>query len=151
MVEGERAASTKTNRRKFDLSEAFKPNQRHQLLGLLFGADVPSVLEGQMLRTSDVATLFEVSERTVSEWAKTGRIPSVRTPGGHRRYPAEGIRVLIEAGRRASGESRGQGQIPRPSPAPEASGARRPVQVVDCRRSGASPQAQSGRLAAASG
>ncbi len=74
--------------------------QRQRLLNLLFGSDVPSVLEGQLLRTSDVALLFEVSERTVSEWAKKGQIPSVRTPGGHRRYPADGIRWLLEESRR---------------------------------------------------
>jgi excisionase family DNA binding protein len=67
------------------------------LLGLLFGSDVPDVLEGQFLRTGDVASLFQVSERTVSEWAKRGQIPSVRTPGGHRRYPAERIRRLLES------------------------------------------------------
>jgi len=62
-----------------------------------------------MLRTSDVAALFEVSERTVSEWAKSGRIPSVRTPGGHRRYPAEGIRALLAANRRSPSGSRDTG------------------------------------------
>ena len=72
---------------------------RHQLLGLLFGSNVPEALEGQLLRTADVATLFQVSERTVSEWAKRGQIPSVRTPGGHRRYPADGIRMLLQTGR----------------------------------------------------
>ena len=77
---------------------------RHQLLGILFGSDVPEALEGQLLRTSDVATLFQVSERTVSEWAKRGQIPSVRTPGGHRRYPAEGIRNLLQAGREGGTE-----------------------------------------------
>lgn len=65
---------------------------------MLFGEDVPTVLEGTMLRTSDVAILFEVSERTVSEWARKGQIPSVRTPGGHRRYPADGIRELLDEG-----------------------------------------------------
>ena len=73
--------------------------RRYELLGVLFGSDVPRGLEGQLLRTSDVAMLFQVSERTVSEWAKRGQIPSVRTPGGHRRYPAEGIRTLLEEGR----------------------------------------------------
>ncbi len=71
-------------------------NHRQELLGVLFGTDVPQGLEGQLLRTSDVATLFLVSERTVSEWAKRGQIPSVRTPGGHRRYPADGIRALLQ-------------------------------------------------------
>jgi excisionase family DNA binding protein len=73
---------------------------RQALLNMLFGEAVPHVLEGTMLRTADVALLFEVSERTVSEWAKRGQIPSVRTPGGHRRYPAEGIRTLLDESRR---------------------------------------------------
>jgi excisionase family DNA binding protein len=68
---------------------------RHHLLSILFGSKVPHALEGQLLRTSDVATMFQVSERTVSEWAKRGQIPSVRTPGGHRRYPADGILALV--------------------------------------------------------
>lgn len=42
-----------------------------------------------------MAVLFEVSERTVTEWAARGRIPSVRTPGGHRRYPAAVIGDLL--------------------------------------------------------
>jgi excisionase family DNA binding protein len=50
----------------------------------------------RFLRTSDVAMLFQVSERTVAEWARRGRIPAVRTPGGHRRYPATEIRSLLE-------------------------------------------------------
>jgi excisionase family DNA binding protein len=66
---------------------------------MLFGTDVPAALEGQLLRTADVAVLFQVSERTVSEWAKRGQIPSVRTPGGHRRYPADGIRWLLHQSR----------------------------------------------------
>ena len=70
-------------------------SQRRALLANLFGAEVPSGLGGQLLRTADVAALFQVSERTVSEWARRGRIPSVRTPGGHRRYPAEEIRQLL--------------------------------------------------------
>jgi len=74
---------------------------RQGLLTLLFGDHVPAVLEGTMLRTADVALLFEVSERTVSEWARKGQIPSVRTPGGHRRYPAEGIKWVLEESRKA--------------------------------------------------
>ena len=67
-----------------------------QLLASLFGSNIPAELSGQLLRTSDVAALFQVSERTVSEWARRGRIPSVRTPGGHRRYPVDQIRDLLD-------------------------------------------------------
>jgi excisionase family DNA binding protein len=84
------------------LSDESLDEQRQKLLNLLFGSEVPAVLEGQLLRTADVALLFEVSERTVSEWAKKGQIPSVRTPGGHRRYPAEGIKWLLEESRRGT-------------------------------------------------
>lgn len=87
------------------MSDETSDQQRHDLLGVLFGAEVPAVLEGQLLRTSDVAVLFEVSERTVSEWAKRGQIPSVRTPGGHRRYPADGIRDLLDRGRSSNAGS----------------------------------------------
>ncbi len=79
-----------------DGPEEFQDQHRHRLLSILFGSEVPEGLDGHLLRTSDVAALFEVSERTVSEWAKRGQIPSVRTPGGHRRYPAGQIRQLLD-------------------------------------------------------
>jgi len=74
-------------------------DERAALLVDLFGQQLPSVASERLLRTSDVALLFQVSERTVSEWARRGRVPSVRTPGGHRRYPAEQIRQLFADGR----------------------------------------------------
>ena len=49
----------------------------------------------RLLRTRYIALLFQLSERTVAEWARRGRIPSVRTPGGHRRYPSEQIVKLL--------------------------------------------------------
>jgi excisionase family DNA binding protein len=77
-------------------SSETQDSQRRQLLASLFGSNIPAELSGQLLRTSDVAALFQVSERTVSEWARRGRIPSVRTPGGHRRYPVDQIRDLLD-------------------------------------------------------
>ena len=71
---------------------------RTQLLDELFGPEgAPDKLSERLLRTSDVAVLFQVSERTVSEWGRRGRIPSVLTPSGHRRYPAAAIRELLIA------------------------------------------------------
>ena len=70
--------------------------ERETLVRELFGNDgVPRRLDGRLLRTREVALLFEVSERAVTDWASRGRIPSVRTPGGHRRYPAELVRQLL--------------------------------------------------------
>jgi excisionase family DNA binding protein len=57
----------------------------------------PESLRGRLLRTSEVALLFQVSERAVTDWARRGRIPSVKTPGGHRRYPADEIWTLLKS------------------------------------------------------
>ena len=71
--------------------------ERDALVAELFGGGVPSLVASRFLRTREVALLFQVSERAVTDWARKGRIPSVRTPGGHRRYPADQVRALLAA------------------------------------------------------
>lgn len=69
---------------------------REALLEDLGGSDgALEALRGRLLRTREVALLFQVSERAVTDWARRGRIPSVRTPGGHRRYPADEVWALL--------------------------------------------------------
>jgi excisionase family DNA binding protein len=46
------------------------------------------------LKTSDVAQLLHVSPKTVTRWAKDGKLPHSRTLGGHRRFPADAIERL---------------------------------------------------------
>jgi excisionase family DNA binding protein len=46
------------------------------------------------LRAAEVADILHVSPKTVSRWAKEGRLPFLKTLGGHRRYPAAEIRQL---------------------------------------------------------
>ena len=46
------------------------------------------------LRTAEVAEILYVSPKTVSRWAKEGKLPFLRTLGGHRRYPEAKIREL---------------------------------------------------------
>jgi excisionase family DNA binding protein len=48
------------------------------------------------LRTAEVANLLQVSPKTVSRWAKEGKLPFLKTLGGHRRYPEVEIRDLAE-------------------------------------------------------
>ena len=48
------------------------------------------------LHPAEVADLLHVSPKTVSRWAKDGRLPFLKTLGGHRRYPAAEIRRLAE-------------------------------------------------------
>jgi len=70
--------------------------EREALVAELFSAPALDS-DGRFLRTREVALLFQVSERAVTDWARKGRIRSVRTPGGHRRYPAGEVRSLLQA------------------------------------------------------
>jgi excisionase family DNA binding protein len=47
------------------------------------------------LRTAEVADLLHVTPKTVSRWARDGKLPFLRTLGGHRRYPEAAIRELV--------------------------------------------------------
>jgi excisionase family DNA binding protein len=48
------------------------------------------------IRTAEAAKILRVSPKTVSRWAKEGRLPHVVTLGGHRRFPAAAIRQLAD-------------------------------------------------------
>ena len=50
-----------------------------------------------LLRTAEVARKLQVSTRTVLAWAQAGKLPSVLTPGGHRRYPQWGVDEVLRA------------------------------------------------------
>lgn len=49
----------------------------------------------RLLTPGEVAQLFRVDPKTVTRWASTGRIGSIRTPGGHRRFRESEIRALL--------------------------------------------------------
>lgn len=48
-----------------------------------------------LLTPAEVAALFRVDPKTVSRWAKSGKVTSIRTPGGHRRYRETEMRALF--------------------------------------------------------
>jgi excisionase family DNA binding protein len=48
-----------------------------------------------LLVTSEVAKLFHVSRETIHYWCRTGRLPSYRTAGGHRRFDSQVIRNIL--------------------------------------------------------
>jgi excisionase family DNA binding protein len=52
----------------------------------------------RLLTSPEVGALFRVDSKTVTRWAKAGRISSIRTPGGHRRYRESEIRALLNGG-----------------------------------------------------
>jgi excisionase family DNA binding protein len=49
----------------------------------------------RLLTPGEVASLFRVDPKTVTRWAAAGRINSIRTPGGHRRFRESEIRELL--------------------------------------------------------
>lgn len=52
----------------------------------------------RLMLPAEVAALFRVDTKTVSRWAKRGRLSSVVTPGGHRRYYEDEV-LRLAAGR----------------------------------------------------
>ncbi len=50
-----------------------------------------------LLTPAEVASLFRVDPKTVTRWAKSGKLTSIRTLGGHRRYKESEVKVLLSA------------------------------------------------------
>lgn len=50
----------------------------------------------RLLTPAEVASLFRVDPKTVTRWAAAGKIGSIRTPGGHRRFREVEVRALLE-------------------------------------------------------
>ena len=48
-----------------------------------------------LLSPAEVADLFRVDPKTVTRWAKAGKLTSLRTLGGHRRYRESEVRNLL--------------------------------------------------------
>lgn len=57
-----------------------------------------------LLTPAEVASLFRVDPKTVTRWAQSGKLSSIRTLGGHRRYPQSEVMRLLEAGKAARDE-----------------------------------------------
>jgi excisionase family DNA binding protein len=49
-----------------------------------------------LLTPSEVAALFRVNPKTVTRWARAGKLNAIRTLGGHRRFRASEIRRCLE-------------------------------------------------------
>lgn len=54
-----------------------------------------------LMTPAEVAALFRVDPKTVTRWAVAGKLQSLRTLGGHRRYRASEVYSLLA---QASGE-----------------------------------------------
>ena len=49
-----------------------------------------------LLTPAEVAALFRVDPKTVTRWAKAGKLTSIRTLGGHRRYKESEVKTLLK-------------------------------------------------------
>ena len=49
-----------------------------------------------LLMPSEVAAMFRVNPKTVTRWARAGKLNAIRTLGGHRRFRASEIRRCLE-------------------------------------------------------
>jgi excisionase family DNA binding protein len=50
-----------------------------------------------LLTPAEVAKLFRVDPKTVTRWAKAGKLTAIRTLGGHRRYRQSEVQNLLNA------------------------------------------------------
>ena len=50
-----------------------------------------------LLTPAEVASLFRVDPKTVTRWAKAGKLTSIRTLGGHRRYKESEVKALLKS------------------------------------------------------
>lgn len=50
-----------------------------------------------LLTPAEVASLFRVDPKTVTRWAKAGKLTAIRTLGGHRRYRKSEVQNLLKS------------------------------------------------------
>lgn len=56
--------------------------------------------DDELLTPAEVADAFRVVPKTVTRWAKTGKLSSIRTLGGHRRYRRAEVEALLNGDQR---------------------------------------------------
>jgi len=58
----------------------------------------------KLLTSAEVAAIFRVDPKTVTRWAAAGRIDSIRTLGGHRRFRESEVLALLRGDGKGAGE-----------------------------------------------
>ena len=51
--------------------------------------------DNRLLTPAEVAAMLRVDPKTVTRWARGGKLSSIRTPGGHRRYSESEVRGFL--------------------------------------------------------
>lgn len=55
-----------------------------------------SAIQEKLLTPAEVAAMFRVDPKTVTRWAKAGKLTSIKTLGGHRRYKESEVKDLLQ-------------------------------------------------------
>lgn len=55
-----------------------------------------SANQEKLLTPAEVAAMFRVDPKTVTRWAKAGKLTSIKTLGGHRRYKESEVKELLQ-------------------------------------------------------
>jgi len=55
-----------------------------------------SANQDKLLTPAEVAAMFRVDPKTVTRWAKAGKLTSIKTLGGHRRYKESEVKELLQ-------------------------------------------------------
>ncbi|HYH49836.1 MAG TPA: BldC family transcriptional regulator [Acidimicrobiia bacterium] len=58
---------------------------------------MPATQGNDLLTPAEVALLFRVNPKTVTRWARAGKISAIRTLGGHRRFRREEIEAVLRS------------------------------------------------------
>jgi len=104
-VKKKSASAEAKGRDEYFAGYCFKAHRRAILLPYHHEADISlfecfggkSMSEQEVLLTpSEVAALFRVDPKTVTRWAKAGKLTSIRTLGGHRRYKESEVKALLK-------------------------------------------------------
>ena len=84
----------------------------------------------RLMTPGEVAAMFRVDPKTVTRWAAAGRIGSIRTPGGHRRFRESEVLEWLERRRIGPGPAEEVAPVPNQSPDPGRSLTVAPVPIV---------------------
>lgn len=60
-----------------------------------WGDRLDNITKESLLTPAEVAAMFRVDPKTVTRWAKAGKLSSIRTLGGHRRYREEEVQGFL--------------------------------------------------------
>jgi excisionase family DNA binding protein len=52
--------------------------------------------DDRLMKPKEVAELFRVDPKTVTRWAKAGKLRAFKTPGGHTRYRETDVRAALQ-------------------------------------------------------